>query len=147
MLKPIVLLALASVLAGAEKKAVTPPGTQPNRPFSQGILYGDTLYVSGMVGRDPSGNVPEKFEDEVKQTLENIAVVLKEANYSFDDAVAVQVYLTDMSLFDRMNGVYMTYFKEPRPTRTTVGVAKLVGTSKIEITVTARAGKASGKKK
>jgi len=148
MLKPIILLAFVSALGfAAEKKAVTPPGTQPNRPFSPGILYGDTLYVSGMVGRDPSGNMPEKFEDEVKQTLENIGVVLKEAGYSFDDAVAVQVYLTDMTLFDRMNSVYMTYFKEPRPTRTTVGVAKLVGTAKIEITVTARAGRAAGKKK
>jgi 2-iminobutanoate/2-iminopropanoate deaminase len=56
---------------------------------------------------------------------------------SFDDAVAVQVYLTDMSLFPRMNAVYTTYFKEPRPARTTVGVAKLVGTARIEVTVTA----------
>jgi len=50
----------------------------------------------------------------------------------------VQVYLTDMELFPRMNAVYTTYFKEPRPARTTVGVAKLVGTAHIEITVTAR---------
>ena len=56
----------------------------------------------------------------------------------FGDAVAVQVYLTDMELFPRMNAIYTTYFKEPRPARTTVGVAKLVGTAKIEITVTAR---------
>ena len=54
------------------------------------------------------------------------------------DAVSVQVYLTDMDLFARMNAVYMSYFPEPRPARTTVGVAKLVGTARIEITVTAR---------
>src|ERR1022692_4316839 len=54
-----------------------------------------------------------------------------------DDTVAVQVYLTDMVLFPRMNAVYTTYFKEPRPARTTVGVAKLVGTARIEVTVTA----------
>jgi 2-iminobutanoate/2-iminopropanoate deaminase len=56
---------------------------------------------------------------------------------TFDNAVTVHVYLTDMSLFPRMNNVYTTYFKEPRPARTTVGVAKLVGTARIEITVTA----------
>jgi len=56
---------------------------------------------------------------------------------SFDDAVAVQVAMTDMSLFPRMSAVYTTYFKEPRPVRTTVGVAKLVGTARIEVTVTA----------
>jgi 2-iminobutanoate/2-iminopropanoate deaminase len=49
----------------------------------------------------------------------------------------VQVYLTDMDLFPRMNAVYSTYFKDPRPARTTVGVSKLVGTARIEITVTA----------
>ena len=54
------------------------------------------------------------------------------------DVVAVQVYLIDAAKFQRMNAVYTTYFKEPRPARTTVGVAKLVGTARIEITVTAR---------
>jgi 2-iminobutanoate/2-iminopropanoate deaminase len=57
---------------------------------------------------------------------------------SFSDAVSVQVYLTDMDLFKRMNAVYTTYFKEPRPTRTTVGVARLAGGAHIEVTVTAR---------
>ena len=73
----------------------------------------------------------------MKQCLDNIGLILKEAGMSFDDAVAVQVYLTDMTLFPRMNAVYTTYFKEPRPARTTVGVAKLVGASRIEVTVTA----------
>ena len=56
----------------------------------------------------------------------------------YQDVVAVQVYLTDMDLFPRMNAVYTTYFKEPRPARTTVGVARLAGGAHIEITVTAR---------
>jgi enamine deaminase RidA (YjgF/YER057c/UK114 family) len=57
---------------------------------------------------------------------------------NFGNAVSVNVYLTDMELFQRMNAVYVTYFPEPRPVRTTVGVAKLVGKARIEITVTAR---------
>ena len=64
-------------------------------------------------------------------------MILKKAGYDFGDAVAVQVYLTDMELFQRMNAVYMKYFPEPRPARTTVGVTKLAGAFKIEITVTA----------
>jgi len=110
-------------------------------------MVDDTLYVSGMVGRGPDGKAPANFEDEVKQTLENIGEVLKAANMSFADAVAVQVYLTDMSLFERMNGVYMKYFPEPRPTRTTVGITKLAGDYKIEITVTARQASGGKKKK
>jgi 2-iminobutanoate/2-iminopropanoate deaminase len=135
---------LAALLYGcfafaADKKPVVPPGSSTKGPFSPGIRFGDTLYVSGMVGRDPkTGQIPESFEDEVKQTLTNIEAVVKEAGYAMDNAVSVQVYLTDISLFDRMNKVYMTVFNEPRPTRTTVGVAKLVGTARIEITVTLR---------
>jgi 2-iminobutanoate/2-iminopropanoate deaminase len=56
----------------------------------------------------------------------------------FSDVVAVQVYLTDMDLFQRMNAVYMEVFREPRPTRTTVGISKLAGLGHVEITVTAR---------
>jgi reactive intermediate/imine deaminase len=131
-----VLLAAASF--AAPKKLIHPKEFPTGRPFSPGILVGDTLHVAGQTGNDlKTGKIPEDFEAEVKQTLDNIGLVLKEAGMSFDNAVAVQVYLTDMTLFPRMNAVYTTYFKEPRPTRTTVGIAKLVATARIEITVTA----------
>jgi 2-iminobutanoate/2-iminopropanoate deaminase len=130
---------LAGLTLGAEKKPVYPKGASKSGPFSPAIVFGDTLYVSGMVGRDPkTGNRPEEFEEEVKQTLEAIRGVMREAGYDLKDAVSVQVYLTDMELFQRMNKVYMEHFPEPRPTRTTVGIAKLVGNYRIEITVTAR---------
>lgn len=132
----------------AQKRVIAPPGTPSGRPFSPGLLVGDTLYVSGMVGRNPATNqIPENFEDEVRQTIENISEVMKAAGMSLADAVSVQVYLTDMNLFERMNKVYMSMFPEPRPTRTTVGVAKLVGTARIEITVTARKTTSEQKKK
>ena len=56
----------------------------------------------------------------------------------FSDAVSVQVYLTDMSMFPRMNAVYVHTFPDPKPTRTTVGVTALAGGAHIEVTVTAR---------
>lgn len=127
---------LLSVAAFAEKKVVTPPSGAASKNFSPGILANGTLYVSGQTGAK-AGKYPENFEDEVKQTLANVEEVLKAAGYTFKDAVAVQVYLTDMELFQRMNAVYTSIIPEPRPARTTVGVAKLVGTARIEITVTA----------
>jgi len=136
----VLLLGLALVVSAmaASKKVIQPKDFPTGRPFSPGILVDETLYVAGQTGSDlKTGQLPEDFDAEVKQCLENIGLVLKEAGMSFDDAVAVQVYLTDMSLFPRMNAVYTTYFKEPRPARTTVGVAKLVGTARIEVTVTA----------
>ncbi|MEO7650099.1 MAG: RidA family protein [Bryobacteraceae bacterium] len=122
----------------AANKVIHPKEFATGRPFSPGILAGGTLYVAGQTGQDlKTGKVPEDFEAEVKQCLDNIGLVLKEAKMDFGDSVAVQVYLTDMSLFARMNAVYVTYFKERRPARTTVGISKLVGTARIEITVTA----------
>src|SRR5271157_2172454 len=121
-------LALAVSATAASKKVIQPKDFPTGRPFSPGILVDDTLYIAGQTGADPkTSQIPEDFDAEVKQCLENIGLILKEAGMSFDDAVTVQVYLTDMSLFPRMNAVYTTYFKEPRPARTTVGVAKLVG--------------------
>lgn len=138
----LTVLLLGVVLAvsatAASKKVIQPKDFPTGRPFSPGILIDDTLYIAGQTGTDlKTGQLPEDFDAEVKQCLENIGLVLKEAGMSFDDAVAVQVYLTDMSLFPRLNAVYTAYFKEPRPARTTVGVAKLVGTARIEVTVTA----------
>lgn len=139
-IRTIALLAafLAVPCLAAPKKAVHPKDFPAGRPFSPGVLVGDTLYVAGQIGSNlKTGQIPEEFEAEVRQTLENIGLVLKEAGMTFDNAVTVHVYLTDMTLFPRMNAVYTEFFKEPRPARTTVGVAKLVGAAKIEITVTA----------
>jgi 2-iminobutanoate/2-iminopropanoate deaminase len=122
----------------AEKRIIRPAGTKPGGNFSPGILVDGTLYISGQAGEDAGGKIPGEFEAEVKQALDNVGVVLKEAGMSPADVVSVQVYLTDGTLFERMNAVYTKYFQDPRPTRTTVVVAKLVGPGRIEITATAR---------
>jgi reactive intermediate/imine deaminase len=129
----------AALTLSAEKKVIQPKEFPTGRPFSPGILVDGTLYAAGQVGQNlKTGQIPEDFEAEVRQTLDNVGIILKEAGMGFQDVVSVNVYLTDIGLFQRMNAVYTTYFKEPRPARTTVGVAKLVGTARIEITVTAR---------
>jgi 2-iminobutanoate/2-iminopropanoate deaminase len=134
----VLAIVLSATAFAAPKKVIQPKEFPTGRPFSPGIMVGDTLYVAGQTGTDlKTGKMPEEFEAEVKQTLENIGLVLKEAGMTFDNAVTVHVYLTDMSLFQRMNAVYTTYFKEPRPARTTVGVQKLAGPARVEITVTA----------
>jgi 2-iminobutanoate/2-iminopropanoate deaminase len=136
----IALLAACSTVAFAEKKLIHPKEFPQGRPFSPGVLVDGTLYVAGQVGNDlKSGQRPEVFEDEVKTCIENIGIILKAGGMEYKDVVSVNVYLTDMDLFQKMNGVFVKYFdKEPKPVRTTVGVSKLVGTSRIEITVTAR---------
>jgi len=136
----LVLAALGlSYGAGMKKKVVAPKDFPAGRPFSAGIQVGDTLYVSGSTGADQkTGKVPERFEDEVQLCFDNIGAILKAGGYDFSNAVSVQVYLTDMTLFPRMNAVYIKNFPEPRPTRTTVGVTALAGAAHMEVTVTAR---------
>ena len=142
MLKLIAAVAFVSLCStltvGAQKSVVRPPGAEPSASWSHGILVGDTLFISGMGGEDAAGKIPAVFEAEVKQALDNVGAVLKAGGMSPRDVVSVQVYLTDAETFERMNAVYKAYFKEPRPTRTTVVVAKLVGQGHIEITATAR---------
>jgi 2-iminobutanoate/2-iminopropanoate deaminase len=146
MFRALLLTALLAVASlHAEKKTIVPPefAGAPGAPapmFSPGILVDGTLYVAGQTGNDlKTGAIPAAFEDEVKLCLDRIGLVLKAAGMSFNDVVAVQVYLTDIDLFARMNSVYAGVFKAPRPARTTVGVTKLAApTAHIEITVTAR---------
>jgi len=143
---PLVLSALLlTAVQAADRKAIVPPefapaAGAPAPPFSPGILADGTLYVAGQVGEDlKTKEVPADFESEVKTCLDRVGIILKAAGMGFQDAVSVQVYLTDMELFPRMNAIYTTYFKDPRPARTTVGVTKLAAAkAHIEITVTAR---------
>jgi 2-iminobutanoate/2-iminopropanoate deaminase len=132
-------LMLAALPLAAQKKVIAPPEFPKGAPFSPGILVDGTLYVAGQTGQDlKTRQIPADFETEVKQCLANIGIILKAAGMDYKDAVSVQVYLTDMDLFARMNAVYTTVFPDPRPARTTVGVTKLAGGAHIEVTVTAR---------
>ena len=141
-LASLLALALLSALMPlrAERKIIQPKGFAPDAPFSPAVLVDGTLYVSGQIGRDlKTQKVPANFESEVRQVLDNIGIILREAKMNYADVVAVQVYLTDMELFQRMNAIYLTYFKDQRPSRTTLGITKLaVPEARIEITVTAR---------
>ena len=142
MLNSSVLVAVtlcASLAQGASsKQVIQPKGATPNAGWSYGLLVDGTLYVSGMAGEDAAGKIPATFEAEMKQALDNINAVLKEAGMSLSNIVSVQVYLTDQALFDRMNTVYKATLPNPKPTRTTVVVARLVGSGHVEITATAK---------
>jgi 2-iminobutanoate/2-iminopropanoate deaminase len=135
----VVTLLFAAIPGFAQKKVIQPKEFPPGALFSPGVLVEGTLYVSGQIGRDlKTQKVPADFDAEVHQVLDNIGIILREAKMTYGDVVSVQVYLTDMALFPRMNAIYTTYFKTDRPARTTVGVLKLAAPeAHIEITVTA----------
>jgi 2-iminobutanoate/2-iminopropanoate deaminase len=140
----MLLLVVTAELSAQQRQVIAPAefGNQGSDtlPFSPGILDGDTLYVSGEIGFDlHTKEIPKDFDAEVKACLENIGIVLRAANMSYEDVDQVQVYLTDMTQFKRMNAVYASVFKAPRPARVTVGISALaVPNAHIEIMVTAK---------
>lgn len=135
----ITLLVFVAVSSGMGKKIIYPAKFRPTLPFNPGVQVGDTLLCVGQAGSDlESWESPESYVDEVHQTLRRIGIIPKAAGNRFSNAVDAKVYLTDISQFRRMNSVYMQYFRENRPARTTVAAASLVGKARIEIRVAAR---------
>lgn len=131
LLKPVNCLSmlLLSSVFGAEVHAIVPPSGPPLAgPYSPGISAGDYVYVSGQGAKRPDGQMPATFEDQVRQTLENVKAVVTTAGLTMEHIVYTQVYLEDMHNFDQMNRVYAEYFPEAPPARATLGVAKLPGT-------------------
>jgi 2-iminobutanoate/2-iminopropanoate deaminase len=103
-------------------------GASSSGPYSPGLRVGDLIFVSGQVPRDPATGqiVGETIEEQTTQVLENIKAILEAGGATLDDVVKVSAHLTDLGLFDRYNKVYVTYFSDPKPTRTTVG-SQLLG--------------------
>src|SRR5215468_11295125 len=91
---------------------VSPELTPPVGPFSQAIEAGGFVYFSGQVAQDPTtGKVVEGgIVAETERVFQNLSAVLKAAGKSFDDVVRAAVFLTRMSDFVAMNGVYAKYF-------------------------------------
>ena len=90
--------------------------------YSDGVLVGDLLFVSGQAAVDfkTSKFVLGTIEEETKRTLDNIRSIIEAAGATMDNVVKCTAHLSDISDFDRYNKVYSEYFKGVRPARTTV---------------------------
>jgi len=110
-------------------------------PYSPGLRVGDFIFVSGQVPRDPATGkiVGESIEEQTTQVLENIKAILAAGGATLSDVVKVSAHLADLALFEDYNKVYVTYFPDPKPTRTTVG-SQLLGFL-VEIDAIAYVGK------
>lgn len=104
-------------------------------PYSQAIKAGNTIYISGQLGLNPStGNFDaDDIKVQTKQSLENLKGILEEAGYSLQDVVKTTVLLKDIAEFGDMNGVYAEYFSEPFPARAAFQVAALPKDGRVEI--------------
>lgn len=139
----LVVLATALFLWGVTSGSLQPPENHrhinlpthnPNLPFSDAVLVGDTLYIAGRIGIDPqTGRPPQKVEDEVRLLLDGFQAVLKGAEMSMDHLVQVQVFCPDLTLYDSFNGIYRTYFKKDFPARAFIGSGPLLRGGRFEM--------------
>jgi 2-iminobutanoate/2-iminopropanoate deaminase len=118
------------------KKAIQIPGAPaPIGPYSQAVLTGDTLYVSGQIPLDPgTGELrSNSIEDATHQVLKNIKALVEEAGMTMENIVKCSIFLKDLGNFNAVNEIYATYFRSNPPARETVEVSKLPKDVDIEI--------------
>lgn len=110
----------------------------PIGPYSHGVLAGNTLYVSGQVGKKASGEmVLQDIKSETIQVMENIKAILAEAGMNFSDIAKTTIFLKDMNDFSNVNETYGSYFTGNFPARETVQVSRLPLDVNVEISVIA----------
>jgi enamine deaminase RidA (YjgF/YER057c/UK114 family) len=109
--------------------------SNPAMPFSDAVLVdGKTLYLSGRIGLIPgTTKVPDTAEEEARLVLDEIKRVLAMAGMTMDHLVSLQIFCSDVSLFDQFNAVYRTYFTGKLPTRAFLGSGTLLFGARFEL--------------
>lgn len=110
------------------KIAITSPElTPPVGPFSQAIKVGGFIYFSGQIGQDPATGkvVAGGVTAEAERVFQNLSALLEASGKGFNDVVRAGVYLTSMSDYAVVNGIYARHFSQPFPARTAIAVAAL----------------------
>jgi reactive intermediate/imine deaminase len=104
-------------------------------PYSQAVRAGDTLYLSGQIPLDPETMqlVTGDIDKEIRRVFENLKAVAEAAGSSLANAVKVNVFLTDLSHFAKVNEIMATYCTEPYPARAAIGVAQLPRGARVEV--------------
>jgi 2-iminobutanoate/2-iminopropanoate deaminase len=107
----------------------------PLARYSQGIVSGNTIYVSAQLGQDmATGEIMTgDIEAETRQVMENIKAILAEAGADFSHVVKASIFLKDMLNYEKVNQVYGSYLAEPYPARETIEVSALPKNVNIEI--------------
>jgi len=121
--------------SGAQtRRVINLPDRSPQAAFSNAILVGDTLYISGNIGFDPATHKPPaKIEDEITNLMTSYKNLLTQAGFTMDDLVYVQISCTDLSYYDKFNSIYKSYFSKDLPTREFIGVASILGGGHFEM--------------
>lgn len=135
LLSLVLLLTLTAVSADSDRKyIVLQREAAKTAPFSEAVLAGNTLYIAGHLGLDPKTGKPGATpEEEARLVMESLKRTVEAAGLSMDDMVSVQVFCSDVSVFDAFNSVYRTYFHGNYPARAFIGAGKLLFGARFEV--------------
>jgi len=119
-------------------KIVTEGAPKATGPFSQAVQSGNMIFTSGQVYLTKEGKLLEgSIEEQTHQVMKNLKAILEAAGASFKDVVKTTIYVTDMSLYGKINEAYGSYFSEPFPARELVCVKELPLGARLEISMVA----------
>lgn len=123
----------------AKQAIYTDKAPEPVGPYSQAIVSGSLVFISGQLGIDRKTNLPgNTIQEQTRSALDNIKAIMAASGGNMDDLVKTTVLLADMNNFQEMNTVYSEYFKKPYPARAAYQVVKLPLNAMVEIEAVAR---------
>ena len=136
----VLLTGIVSHPAGPGLRAIfTESAPKPIGPYSQAVQSGDLVFLSGQIGIDPAtGNLSGTAGEQTTRAMENLKSVLAASGLGFPDVIQTRIYLTNMSDWTTVNGIYGKYFNDTYPARATVQVAGLPKGANVEIEMVAR---------
>jgi 2-iminobutanoate/2-iminopropanoate deaminase len=121
-------------MSAQSRQYINLPNRPAGLPFSDGVLVGHTLYISGRIGLDPAtGMPPESVDAELSLLFDGFQAVLQQAGMSMDDLVWVQVHSPDVSLWERFNAAYVKFFSREFPARAFLGSGPLLKNGRFEM--------------
>ena len=134
---PLLLsLCCGTALAEPERSAINGPRSAARAPlpFSDAVRVGDTLYISGTVSIDPkTDRAATDPKVEATGVMDRVRNTVESAGFHMDDVVSMQVYCTDLALYDTFNAVYRGYFTHDFPARAFIGVKELLRGAHFEV--------------
>jgi 2-iminobutanoate/2-iminopropanoate deaminase len=138
-----ILAMCSAAVASPVQHYQAPPINGAPAPFSKAVRAGDVLYLSGVIGRNPDGKVPDGIEAQTKAAMDDIGATLKSAGLSYSDVFHCTVFLSDMKTWPAFNKAYVGYFPSGQvPARSALGVNGLaLPGALVEIECQAYAGK------
>jgi 2-iminobutanoate/2-iminopropanoate deaminase len=111
---------------------------KPVGPYSQAVRAGDLLFVSSQLGLDPvTGSLPPTVEDQMRQALANVYAILAASGADWNNVVKVNLYLTDLTTYSKVNDIYSAFLGDSAPARSTVVVSSLPRRAFVSIDVVA----------